>query len=201
MPCWSPINAKQVAEKRAQVESNLFWKTAMRVETQYSESPEEVEEGYLQHCRDVKEKRRKEEEAVSQAETEAAAQAAVEPPAAGEKVEVEKVSRRGKVNNWRECLICTSRGKKGEGKKYNMSNFSDHIKVHKLEEGGGMGEQARHPCTSCKDARQCRVARRPQAIRTYACMCCLRAHKCCSFNIFKKGGNKCKDQVHPALLP
>ncbi|KAI7762326.1 hypothetical protein LZL87_006721 [Fusarium oxysporum] len=195
MSCFTPINAQEVEEKRAQAK-RCYWCVVMgSVE---EECPKRAEEADLQHCHGDDEMQlceeedaavQEETEATFQAGNEAPAQAAAEPPVVEERASVERVSSSGKVNNRRTCPICS-------GKEYNMSNFTDHMKVHRLEM---MGLQALHPCKCCKNPRKCLVAPIPLDIETYSCICCLRAHKKCSFNGLKKPGDKCKPGVHPAL--
>ncbi|KAF5684928.1 hypothetical protein FDENT_6499 [Fusarium denticulatum] len=146
----------------------------------------------------------KETEATVKEETEATAQSEHEAPArpAAERPVVEKrasvgsssstraITNSGKVNNRKTCSRCN-------GKKYNMSNFKDHNKVHFLEDHG---VTARFPCSCCK-AGKCIVARCPKDIETYACIGCLKSHRQCSFNGLKtKKRKKCKPGAHPALL-
>ncbi|ENH62088.1 hypothetical protein FOC1_g10015046 [Fusarium oxysporum f. sp. cubense race 1] len=164
MSCFTPINAHEVQEKRAQAR-RCYWCVVTGSVEECCKHAEEADAD-LQHC-----------------------QAAAEPPVVEERASMERVSRSGKVNNRKTCPICS-------GKEYNMSNFTDHMKVHRLEV---LGVRARHPCECCKDPRKCLVAPIPLNIETYSCICCLRAHKKCSFNGLKGRGEKCKPGVHPAL--
>ncbi|EWY88039.1 hypothetical protein FOYG_09401 [Fusarium oxysporum NRRL 32931] len=195
MSRFTPVNAHEVQEKRAQAR-RCYWCVVTGSVEECCKHAEEADAD-LQHCQGDDEMQLCEEEAAVQEETEgtvqakneAPSQAAAEPPVVEERASMERVSRSGKVNNRKTCPICS-------GKEYNMSNFTDHMKVHRLEV---LGVRARHPCECCKDPRKCLVAPIPLDIETYSCICCLRAHKKCSFNGLKRRGEKCKPGVHPAL--
>ncbi|KAJ4254449.1 hypothetical protein NW762_010047 [Fusarium torreyae] len=62
---------------------------------------------------------------------------------------------------------------------FSKKNIADHRKVHKLED---QGVAVPRPCNNCRilDS-NCIVAEHPQDLNTYSCLCCLRAHKSCSF--------------------
>ncbi|KAF4973508.1 hypothetical protein FSARC_205 [Fusarium sarcochroum] len=86
------------------------------------------------------------------------------------------------------------------GKWFNKKSKADHGKVHKLEE---MGVPALRPCSKCTVGSQCLVARHPEEVTTYACICCLRAHRQCSFTTEGRHEQMRTGQqwvpVHPAL--
>ncbi|KAM0557000.1 hypothetical protein ACHAPJ_005679 [Fusarium lateritium] len=84
---------------------------------------------------------------------------------------------------------------------FSSKNIADHRKVHALEDGG---VRALHRCDKCNAVgSDCIVAEHPKDLTTYSCLCCLRAHKSCSFTSDAKGVySKTKLKwapVHPAL--
>ncbi|CZR42532.1 uncharacterized protein FPRO_09835 [Fusarium proliferatum ET1] len=219
MSPWTPINARQVEEKKRAQARSCHWCVIL------GPLEERRKYGYPEGCCcEDKTQRHKEEEAPVKAETgatvdteadaeadtdtdsdsdtdsgtdsdsEATMRASPEvlPQAAPRRPVVNKwAGRTSKVNNRKTCTRCN-------GKEYNMSNFKDHEKVHYLEDNG---VPARFPCDGCKEPGKCRVARYPQRLGTYACISCLRSHKPCGFNKVKaKKHDKCKPGVHPALL-
>ncbi|KAF5706107.1 hypothetical protein FGLOB1_7622 [Fusarium globosum] len=207
MSPWTPINARQVEEKKRAQARRCHWCVIL------GSLEERRKYGYPEGCCcEDKTQHHKEEEAPVKAETgvtvntdadadadadtdseatmraspEVLPQAAASPPVVNK-----RAGRTNKVNNRKTCTRCN-------GKEYNMSNFKDHEKVHYLEDNG---VPARFLCNSCKETGKCRVARYPQRLGTYACISCLRSHKPCGFNKVKaKKHERCKPGVHPALL-
>ncbi|RBR23233.1 uncharacterized protein FIESC28_03975 [Fusarium coffeatum] len=84
------------------------------------------------------------------------------------------------------------------GDTFSYKNIADHRKVHKmLGDEGGLAR----PCKQCKNhPERCYVAIHPEKLNTYACACCLGAHKACSFKSIKfERPNEWADR-HPFLL-
>ncbi|KAF5553349.1 hypothetical protein FMEXI_2483 [Fusarium mexicanum] len=116
MSSFTPINARQVEEKkRAQARQRYWWDED---ETKRNKEEEAAVKAETEATVAVETK------AIVEAEHKAPAQAAAERPIVEERA-------RGKANNMKTCSRCN-------GKEYNMSNFGDHIKVHVLEENGEM---------------------------------------------------------------
>ncbi|KAF5531834.1 hypothetical protein FPHYL_13858 [Fusarium phyllophilum] len=209
MSSFTPINARQMEEKRRPQAKRCYWCVVMgslEERCEYWDRP--YEKG--RRCDDEMHHDKKEDAAVEaetkatmeeetqatvKAEHEAPAQPAAERPVVEERASVASSSgsssSSNKVNNRKTCARCN-------GKEYNMSNFKDHNKVHFLEDHG---VPARFPCNGCKEPGKCIVARCPKHIETYACINCLKSHRQCSFNGLKaERREKCKPGVHPALL-
>ncbi|KAF4443462.1 hypothetical protein FACUT_1279 [Fusarium acutatum] len=198
MSSFTPINAREVEEKKRAQARRCYWCVVMG---SLEERCKHWDKPYEQDCRcDDEMHRDKKEDAAVKAETkttvkaehEAPAQPASERPIVEERASVASSSSTssGKVNNRKTCSRCN-------GKEYNISNFKDHNKVHFLEDNG---VPARFPCNCCK-AGKCIVARCPKDLETYSCISCLRSHRQCNFSLLKAAKReKCKPGVHPALL-
>ncbi|KAG5754603.1 hypothetical protein H9Q70_002795 [Fusarium xylarioides] len=208
MSSFTPINARQMEEKRRTQAKRCYWCV---VRGSLEEPCEHWDRSYGKgrRCDDEMHHDKKEDTAVEaetkvsvKPETEATAKEETE-PTVEERVSVESSSSTSstsstrtitssvKVNNRKTCSRCN-------GKEYNMSNFKDHNKVHFLEDHG---VPARFPCNCCKEPGKCIVARCPKNIETYACISCLKSHRQCSFNGLKaERREKCKPGLHPALL-
>ncbi|KAF5972455.1 hypothetical protein FBULB1_8739 [Fusarium bulbicola] len=146
MSSFTPINARQVEEKKRAQARQCYW----CVVTEPLEEPctHRVNSDGQCCCDDYEIKRSKEEEAAVKADTEATVEADTEdtveadtedtveaeheaPAQAAAERPIVKERARGKANNMKTCSRCN-------GKEYNMSNFADHSKVHVLEENGEM---------------------------------------------------------------
>ncbi|KAF5611175.1 uncharacterized protein FSUBG_2454 [Fusarium subglutinans] len=130
MSSFTPINARQVEEKKRARARQCYWCVVMKPLEELCTHRDNPDEQCC--CDDYEIKRSKEEESAVQAETEDTVGAEHEAPAqATAERPIVKERARGKANNKKTCSRCN-------GKKYNMSNFADHIKVHALEENGEM---------------------------------------------------------------